>query len=211
MQFPVNLNLAGRRCLLVGAGRIGLRKARQLVACGADVTVVAPDVVDGFEELGVTIVRRAWRVDDLAGIRLVITATGDTDVDQQVFDASEERGIWVNSADDPDRCSFTLPAVVRRGPVQVTVSTGGASPALASWLRSRLDDLLGPEFADVAHALAELRAEIHSDGRSTEDTDWQPIVSKLVAERVPTRCPALVGVGAAGTTSTSALRPLVTP
>ncbi|MFM2183043.1 MAG: hypothetical protein RJB61_1337 [Actinomycetota bacterium] len=193
MQFPANLNVAGRRCLVVGAGRIALRKAQQLAACGADVTVVAPEVAPGFDELGVTVIRRRWQTADLDGIRLVITATGDRKVDQQVFDEADSRGIWVNSADDPDRCTFTLPAVVRRGPVMVTVSTGGASPALASWLRGRLDDLLGPEFADVAHALAELRAGIHADGRSTEDTDWQPIVSQIVAERVPTRCPALLG------------------
>ncbi|MFM8311101.1 MAG: bifunctional precorrin-2 dehydrogenase/sirohydrochlorin ferrochelatase, partial [Ilumatobacteraceae bacterium] len=140
-----------------------------------------------------------WRAGDLDGIRLVITATGDEAVDQQVFDAAEERGIWVNSADDPARCSFTLPAVVRRGPVMVTVSTGGSSPALASWLRGRLDEMLGAEFADVAHELAALRAEVHADGRSTEDTDWQPIVSQLVAERVPTRCPALLGQRTAAT------------
>ena len=193
MQFPANLNVAGRRCLVVGAGRVALRKAQQLVACGADVTVVAPEAAPGFDELGVTVIRRRWQTADLDGIRLVITATGDRDVDQQVFDEADSRGIWVNSADDPDRCTFTLPAVVRRGPVMVTVSTGGASPALASWLRGRLDELLGPEFADVAHALAELRAGIHADGRSTEDTDWQPIVSQIVAERVPTRCPALLG------------------
>lgn len=198
MQFPANLNLAGRRCLVVGAGRIALRKAQQLVACGADVTVVAPDIAAGFDDLDVTIVRRTWRADDLDGIRLVITATGDEAVDQQVFDAAEERGIWVNSADDPARCSFTLPAVVRRGPVMVTVSTGGSSPALASWLRSRLDEMLGAEFADVAHALAALRAEVHAEGRSTEDTDWQPIVSRLVTERVPTRCPALLGQHTSG-------------
>ncbi|MFM7044292.1 MAG: bifunctional precorrin-2 dehydrogenase/sirohydrochlorin ferrochelatase [Ilumatobacteraceae bacterium] len=199
MQFPANLNVAGRRCLVVGAGRIALRKAQQLVACGADVTVVAPDVAAGFDELGVAIVRRTWRAGDLDGIRLVITATGDEAVDQQVFDAAEERGVWVNSADDPARCSFTLPAVVRRGPVMVTVSTGGSSPALASWLRGRLDEMLGAEFADVAHELAALRAEVHADGRSTEDTDWQPIVSQLVAERVPTRCPALLGQRTAAT------------
>ncbi|MGA0894844.1 MAG: precorrin-2 dehydrogenase/sirohydrochlorin ferrochelatase family protein [Ilumatobacteraceae bacterium] len=193
MQFPANLNVAGRRCLVVGAGRIALRKAQQLVACGADVTVVAPEAAPGFDELGVTVIRRRWQTADLDGIRLVITATGDRDVDQQVFDEADSRGIWVNSADDPDRCTFTLPAVVRRGPVMVTVSTGGASPALASWLRGRLDELLGPEFADVAPALAELRARLHAAGRSTEDTDWQPIVSQIVAERVPTRCPALLG------------------
>ena len=125
MQFPINLNLTGRRVLLVGAGRIGLRKAQQLLVCGADLTVIAPDVVSEFDELGVTIVRRRYEAGDAAGFRLVITATGNIAVDQQIFDECESLGIWVNSADDPDRCTFTLPAVHRQGSVMVTVSTGG--------------------------------------------------------------------------------------
>ncbi|MFZ9630228.1 MAG: precorrin-2 dehydrogenase/sirohydrochlorin ferrochelatase family protein [Ilumatobacteraceae bacterium] len=193
VQYPVNLELAGRPCLLVGAGRIALRKAEHLLACGAALTVVAPEVDGGFAGLRATVVQRPWQPDDLDGMRLVVTATGDPAVDQQVFDAAEARGIWVNSADDPARCTFTLPAVVRRGPVMVTASTGGASPALASWLRSRLDALLADEFADGAAELATMRAEVHARGERTEDLDWQPIVSRIVAERVPTRCPALVG------------------
>lgn len=197
MQYPVNLELAGRACLLVGAGRIALRKAEHLLSCGAELTVVAPEVHEGFGSLRATVVHRPWQPEDLDGMRLVVTATGDPTVDQRVFDAAEARGIWVNSADDPARCTFTLPAVVRRGPVMVTASTGGASPALASWLRARLDALLADEFADVAVELATMRAEVHARGASTEDIDWQPIVTRVVAERVPTRCPALVGDHAA--------------
>jgi siroheme synthase-like protein len=181
VQFPVNLNLVGRPCLLVGAGRVALRKAGQLVACGADLTVVAPEVDPGFADLAVTVVRRAFRVDDLAGMRLVVTATGDPSVDQVVYDEAERRGIWVNSADDPDRCSFTLPAVLRRGPVMVTVSTGGASPALSSWLREQLETLLEPELADVAAELALERARVHAEGGSTEAVDWRPIIEAITA------------------------------
>ena len=77
------------------------------------------------------------------------------DVDQQIFDECETAGIWVNSADDPERCTFTLPAVHRQGSVMVAVSTGGASPALSSWLRREIADLIGPEFADIAAELLE--------------------------------------------------------
>ncbi|MFM8390495.1 MAG: bifunctional precorrin-2 dehydrogenase/sirohydrochlorin ferrochelatase, partial [Actinomycetota bacterium] len=86
MQFPINLNLAGRRVLLVGGGRIALRKAQQLLACGADLTVVSPDVVDEFLDMGITLVSRRYETGDVVGFRLVVTATGNVSVDQQIFD-----------------------------------------------------------------------------------------------------------------------------
>ena len=182
MQFPINLNLTGRRCLVVGAGPIGLRKTRQLLACGADVTVLAPEFDPDFARLGVGRIEREFRSGDVAGFRLVITATGRPDVDQIIFDEAEALGIWVNSADDPERCSFTLPAVHRQGPLMFTVSTGGASPALSSWLRRRLETAVGPEYAELAARLAAERARFHADGVSTESIDWTPIIGALVAE-----------------------------
>ncbi len=180
MQFPINLNLAGRRVLLVGGGRIALRKAQQLLACGADLTVVSPDVVDEFRDMGVTLVERCYAAGDVAGFRLVVTATGSIVVDQQIFDECESLGIWVNSADDPDRCTFTLPAVHRQGSVMITVSTGGASPALSSYLRAQISELIGPEFADIAAELAARRADVHARGTSTEDIDWRPIIEDVL-------------------------------
>ena len=106
----------------------------------------------------------------------MVTATGDPAVDQQVFDDAEAAGIWVNSADDPDRCTFTLPAVVRRDPVVVAVATGGHSPALATWLRRRLADELGPEVAVLAGLLGAARSQVKAAGRSTEDLDWQALL-----------------------------------
>jgi precorrin-2 dehydrogenase/sirohydrochlorin ferrochelatase len=180
-QFPINLNLEGRSCLVVGAGRIGLRKTEQLLAAGAIVTVVAPEVVGDFAGLPVTIHQRAFELPDLDGQRLVITATGNRELDQLIYDTCEERGVWINSADDPDRCAFTLPAVVRRGDLMVTVSTGGNSPALSSWMRQKLEALVGPEFEEVVNELAQERELIHAEGRSTEDIDWKPIIEKIVA------------------------------
>jgi siroheme synthase-like protein len=120
--------------------------------------------------------RRRYRATDLGGQRLVVTATGDPDVNQRVHDDADAAGLWVNAADDPARCTFTLPAVLRRGAVQVTVSTGGASPALSAWLRRRLEAELGPELAELAEALAERRAALHAAGRSTEELDWAPLI-----------------------------------
>jgi siroheme synthase-like protein len=181
VQFPINLNLEGRRCLIVGGGRIATRKAAGLAACGAVITAVAPEITDELAALAADVRRRPYAHGDLDGHWLVITATGDRAVDQAVYDDAEASGIWANSADDPERCSFTLAAVVRRGPVMVTASTGGVSPALSTWLRVRLTEAIGPEFADIAAELAERRAEVHARGESTEDLDWTPIIDEIVA------------------------------
>lgn len=184
MQFPINLSLNGRKCLVVGAGRIALRKTEQLLACHADVTVLAPQVHAGFAQLPVSVLQRTYEPGDVIGFRLVITATADPAVDQQIYDEAEAHGIWVNSADDPDRCSFTLPAVVRRGSLMLTASTGGASPALSSWLRQRLEREFDDSWAEVVSDLALERARIHAAGESTEGLDWTPLIEQAIARRV---------------------------
>jgi len=190
MQFPVNLNLHGRPVLVVGGGRIALRKVEQLLMADADITVLSPMFVEEFTSLPVTLVERVYAAGDVDAFRLVITATGNTPVDQQIFDECEAKGIWINSADDPDRCAFTLPAALRRGDLMVTVSTGGASPALASWLRSHLELSIVPEFEEVVSRLAIERARIHADGESTENVQWQPIIAGVMADLGMT-CPVV--------------------
>ena len=182
MQFPVNLNLHGRPVLVVGGGRIAYRKVEQLLMADAEVTVLSPMFVDEFHSLPVTLVQREYASGDIDAFRLVITATGNTPVNQQIFDECEAKGIWINSADDPDRCAFTLPAALRRGDLMVTVSTGGASPALASWLRSHLELSIVPEFEEVVSRLAVERARIHAEGESTENVQWQPIIAGVMAD-----------------------------
>jgi siroheme synthase-like protein len=173
-QYPVLLDLAGRPCLVVGGGSVALGKVRGLLAVDARVTVVAPEVLDEIAELdGVTLVRRAYASGDLAGQRLAIAATDDRAVNHQVFLDGEAAGVWVNSADDPANCAFTLPAVVRRGPITVAVSTGGHSPALSSWLRDRLGTELGPEYEVLLQLLAERREALRSEGVPTEGLSWQ--------------------------------------
>jgi len=190
MQFPVNLNLHGRPVLVVGGGRIAYRKVEQLLMADAEVTVLSPMFVDEFHSLPVTLVQREYESGDIDAFRLVITATGNTPVNQQIFDECEAKGIWINSADDPDRCAFTLPAALRRGDLMVTVSTGGASPALASWLRSHLELSIVPEFEEVVSRLAIERARIHAEGESTENVQWQPIIAGVMADLGMT-CPVV--------------------
>lgn len=173
MQYPVNLVLDGRDCLVVGGGRVALRKAEGLLACGARVTVVAPHIVPALRDLpGVALAERRWEPADVAGKWLVIAATDDPAVNGAVYEEGQRTGVWVNGADDPANCSFTLPSVVRRGDLQVTVSTGGRSPALATWLRRRLESEIGPEYAVLLDLLATERDGLKAAGRSTEGLDW---------------------------------------
>ncbi|MEA2827856.1 MAG: precorrin-2 dehydrogenase [Actinomycetota bacterium] len=173
-QYPINLVLEGRRCLVVGGGLIALRKVEGLLACGASVTVVAPSVDDRVRALpGVTVEERPYRAGEVAGYRLAIAATDSAAVNGAVFDDGENAGVWVNGADDPGHCSFTLPSILRRGPLMITVSTGGRSPALSRWLRRRLETEIGPEFEILLDLLASERDRLRAEGRSTEGPGWQ--------------------------------------
>jgi precorrin-2 dehydrogenase/sirohydrochlorin ferrochelatase len=174
-HYPVNLIVEGRPCLVVGGGRVAARKAEGLLACGARVHIVAPEIADEVRALAprVTFEARAYRRGEVASYRLVIAATDSPEVNRAVFADSEGAGVWVNGADDPDNCSFTLPSVVRRGALLVTVSTGGRSPALSSWLRARLETELGPEYETLLELLATERDGLRAEGRSTEGVDWR--------------------------------------
>jgi siroheme synthase-like protein len=172
--YPINLRLSGRRCLVVGGGRVAEGKVRGLLDAGARVTVIAPEVSDAIAAMeGVEWERRSYQPGDLAGYRLAVVATGDPEVNRAVYLEGEASGVWVNAADDPDNCTFTLPARIRRGPLLVTFATGGHSPALASWLRRRYEPEFGPEYEVLIDLLAEVRAELRKQGRSTEGPGWQ--------------------------------------
>ena len=188
--YPVNLVIAGRPCLVVGGGRVAVTKVRGLLDAGALVTVVAPDIDPRIAEMAdaarrsaaagdapsggtVTVERRPYRRGDVDGYRLVVASTGDPQVNQQVYDDGEAAGVWVNSAGDPERCSVILPARIRQGRLTVTVSTGGHSPAVASWLRERLADELGPEYDQLIELLGEARREVQAQGVGTEQLDWR--------------------------------------
>ncbi len=187
MQYPVNLVLDGRRCLVVGGGKVAIRKVEGLLACGGRVTVVALRVDPQLRALdGVTIEERPWRPADLDGMWLVIAATDDPAVNRAVYDAGQGAGVWVNGADDPANCSFTLPSVVRRGDLQVTVSTGGRSPALATWLRRRLEGEIGPEYAVLLDLLATERDGLKAAGVSTEGLDWRSALDSDMLDLIRT-------------------------
>jgi precorrin-2 dehydrogenase/sirohydrochlorin ferrochelatase len=181
--YPVVLRLTGKRCLVVGGGAVARRKVEGLVAAGAEVSVVAPTVEPGLAALaGVSVERRPYQASDLEGCWLVIAATGDRIVQQQVFDDGERAGVWVNAADDPTRCAFYLPAVLRREPVIVAVSTQGRSPALAAWVRDRVARLLPSHLDELAEQLAGERRELQQAGIPTAGRDWAARIEALTAD-----------------------------
>jgi precorrin-2 dehydrogenase len=176
------LDVAGRRCVVVGGGPVGLEKAAGLVGCGAAVTVVSPELDPGFSKLAVDWVARGYRRADLRGAFLVIASTSDRAVNERVYRDAEARGLLCNVADVPDLCSFILPAVHREGPIAVAVSTGGASPALAKHLRSQIAGLVRPEHAELAEELRALRPTVQAQLRTYEER--RDYFDALVAERL---------------------------
>jgi siroheme synthase-like protein len=175
--YPANLRVAGRPCLVVGGGAVATAKVAELVDCGADVTIVAPEVTAEIESLAtagrVRVDRRPYRGGEVAGYWLAVVATDDPRVNRAVRLDGDGHGVWVNAADDPANCSVTLPARVRQGPILATFSTSGQAPAVATWLRRRYEADLGVEFATVVELVSEARAQLQAEGRSTGEVDWQ--------------------------------------
>jgi len=183
--FPVSLNVSGRPCLVVGGGPVAARKARGLLACGALVTVIATDVCPDMAALTpLTVERRSYASGDAASFRLVVTATGRPEVDGAVYADADAAGVWVNSADDRDHCSFLLPSVHRDGPVTIAVSTGGLSPALASWLRARLAAHAGARIGLLAQLIGEARTKVRASGLKSESVDWTALLNGPVPSLV---------------------------
>jgi siroheme synthase-like protein len=156
------LKLKGRRCLVVGGGDIGLEKVEGLLACDADVTLLAPVAHPELESLAsegsIEWQKREYEgAADLEGAFMAIACTDDTDVNIAVFDDAEKRAMLVNIVDVPPLCNFILPAIVRTGPLAIAISTAGASPALAKRMKREVGDLFGEEFARLAVILNDAR------------------------------------------------------
>ena len=186
--YPVNLLVSGRRCVVVGGGRIAARKIDALLDAGATVHVVAPRIDDEVRawrnEGRLTADERAFRASDLDGAWLATAATDDPSVNRAVFAAGQERRVWVNAADDPDNCSFTLMSVVRQGDLVVTIGTGGRSPALATYLKDHVTSEMGPEWGVLLDLLSEAREQQRAEGRSTETLNWRRALDSGMLELI---------------------------
>ena len=162
--FPMFVRLAGRLCLVVGAGHIGEPKIRSLIDCGARVRVVAPaatpPVAEAASQGALVWLQRTFEASDLDGVFLVVAATSSAQVNHAIHQEAQRRGILCNVVDDPPHCDFFYPAVVRRGRFQIAVSTGGLSPALAQRIRRQLEDAFPPIYGDWLEDLGQKRAAL---------------------------------------------------
>ena len=151
--YPIFLDLSGRRCVVVGGGEVANRKARKLLQARAEVVVISPEVKPELESVATEVLRRSYEIGDLEGAYLVFAATDAREVNAAVAEEARERGIPVNVADRPSEGDFALPSTLRRGRLQVAVSTGGASPMLARRIKGELEDVFRPEWAGIVEEL----------------------------------------------------------
>lgn len=156
--YPIFLDLSGRRCVVVGGGAVANRKARKLLQARAEVVVISPQIQPEIESMAVEVRRRPYEEGDLEGAYLAFTATDSRKVNSEVAREARERGVFINVADKPTEGSFALPSTLRRGGLQVAVSTGGASPTLARSIREELEKQFGPEWAGLIEELRRRRS-----------------------------------------------------
>ncbi len=171
--YPVFLRLEGRLCVVVGGGEVAERKVEALVEAGARVRVIAPEVTPRIarwaEEGRIELERRPYREGDLSGAWLCVAATDDQAVQEAVFSEAEKKGLFCNVVDRPERCSFIVPSVIKRGRLQLAISTSGASPAAARRIRERLEEEFGPEWEVYLELMARWREEIMARGLPEEE------------------------------------------
>ena len=187
--FPIFLKLKGRPCLVVGAGTIAQAKIRSLLEGGARVRVVGPQASKTVQRWARTKkldwLKRSFEPADLEGMFLVVTATSSRRLNELVSREAARRGVLCNTVDDPDHCDFYYGAVVRRGPLQIAVSTSGASPALAQRLKREIAKQYGPEYGAWVEQLSEARrkllAQAMNPKRHQKALHWMASAASLAA------------------------------
>ncbi len=184
--YPVYLNLAGKRCVILGGGAIAQGKLAALRDAGASITVISPQSTDGIKRAAqrghITLLRREYRPGDLEGAFIAIAATNVWHVNRQIYEEAEERGVLLNVVDDPDQCTFIAPSIVRRDPITLAISTGGASPALARKMRETLSENKALQWADLANVLTQARRVIKEKRTVIDPTRWQCVITEDLLE-----------------------------
>jgi precorrin-2 dehydrogenase / sirohydrochlorin ferrochelatase len=180
--YPIFLDLTQRRCLVVGGGPVAERKVHGLLEAGAQVWVVSPALTDALGAWAangaLTHVPRTFQDDDVEGCALVIVATDRGEMNGYVTRSARRRGIWVNVVDTPEACDFIAPAVVRRGALQIAISTGGKSPMLAKRLREGLEAWIGPEYGELADVLGAMRTAVRQ--REEPSEVWRAMFQRVI-------------------------------
>ena len=175
--YPVYLNLAGKSCIILGGGAVAQGKIAALRDAGASIVVISPEATPGIQAAArrgdVVWVQREYRPGDLDGAFIAVAATNVWYINREIYEEAEEKGVLLNVVDDPDLCTFIAPSIVKRDPVTLAISTGGASPALARRLREVLADAPALQWADLAGVLSQARKRV-KEGRAVVDPDrWQ--------------------------------------
>ncbi len=191
--YPIFLDATDRPVLVIGGGKVGLEKTTGLLAAGADVTVISPDLEPTLArwhaEGKIKHIARKYAPGDMVGFTWVMVATADGAANAAVAAEGKHRHIWVNAADAPAFCDFLLPSVVRRGSITIAISTGGGSPAMARRVREELTDYFTEDFEALAEMLAEVRADLKRRGllRQVSQETWQRAIDgplrALLAQR----------------------------
>ena len=180
--YPVNLDIKGRQCLVVGGGRVGSRKVDTLVQCGAEVTVVSaevsPTVKQLADEKAILLKQRAYQASDVEGMFLVIGATDNETLNRQINADAERLNLLCNIADRPEICNFILPAIVRRGSFVMAISTAGKSPAFAKHVRKRLETQFGPEYGVMLELMGAIRSKLLAGAHEPEV--HKPLFEQLI-------------------------------
>jgi len=186
MSFPVTLQLRGRLCTVLGQGTLAAEKARGLLRAGARVTVIGAAPCAELEALeaepGLTLLRRHYLPGDLAGSFLAIDASGVEEINARSFAEAEERGVLINVVDQPERCHFHAPALIRRGPLSVAISTDGQSPFLAGAVRARLERILGEEWGPFTALVGGVRRRLRERGLPV--AEQTPVYRRLLRSKI---------------------------
>lgn len=186
MMYPVTLELVDKECLVVGGGVVAERKVLSLLECGAIITVVSPAITAMLRKLADTSLIKykdgCYSKDDLLNKLLVICATNNQVVNQQVAQDCKGIGIWVNVVDQPELCTFHVPAVMRRGMMSISVSTSGASPLLAAKIRKQLEQDFGQEYEILLQIMVEVRKEVNQ--KNIDPIKRYQIYSKILNSNI---------------------------
>lgn len=175
--FPAFLDLHGKKCIVVGGGKVSLRKIKMLLDCGAKVTVISPtlhpDLTQLVNKKALHGISRKYELGDLEDAVIVIAATDVKEINEQVAEEAKRLGVFVNVIDDPDSSNIITPSFFRRGDLTVAISTAGRSPALARKLRTKLEQIFGEEYAILLPLIEEVRSELKLRGIGVSPEAWQ--------------------------------------
>lgn len=191
--YPINLNIKNKRCLVVGGGLVAERKVEKLLSAGAKVVVVSARLTPKLGKLSrkgrIESIARNYRKGDLKGAVLAFGATNDSKVNRRILQEAREEGVLLNSVDDPKNCDFTVPSMVSRGDLLISISTGGKSPALSQKIRKELEESFGKEYEILLNLLSAVRERLIEMGSNTEQnkTKFKKLINSNLLEFIKDR------------------------